>query len=193
MAQQAPFPNCTPFLLSLLLVLLIHYYCYFFSYSLPLKMLNMIDPLTYREEMARIPKYQVGATNDEFFMPDALKVSFSSSFLSFFLSSFLPFFLSSFLPFFLSSFLPFPFSFSFLSHFLNNSGTGMTFPARRCSVLSLTASTPWLVTPTLYEIYFFISFPPPFPLLFPFSPSFPLPLTDLENFDWLLDVLQARN
>eukprot|EP00008_Paramoeba_atlantica_P003694 CAMPEP_0201485748 /NCGR_PEP_ID=MMETSP0151_2-20130828/9854_1 /ASSEMBLY_ACC=CAM_ASM_000257 /TAXON_ID=200890 /ORGANISM="Paramoeba atlantica, Strain 621/1 / CCAP 1560/9" /LENGTH=488 /DNA_ID=CAMNT_0047870045 /DNA_START=39 /DNA_END=1505 /DNA_ORIENTATION=+ len=37
------------------------------------QMLDIIDPLTYREEMAKIPKYQIGATNDEFFMPDSLK------------------------------------------------------------------------------------------------------------------------
>jgi len=37
------------------------------------QMLDIIDPLTYQTEMAAIPKYQVSATNDEFFMPDALK------------------------------------------------------------------------------------------------------------------------
>jgi PhoPQ-activated pathogenicity-related protein len=36
----------------------------------------MIDPLTFRDEMARLAKYEIGATNDEFFMPDALKVYF---------------------------------------------------------------------------------------------------------------------
>eukprot|EP00211_Chloroparvula_japonica_P002850 CAMPEP_0119131346 /NCGR_PEP_ID=MMETSP1310-20130426/10080_1 /TAXON_ID=464262 /ORGANISM="Genus nov. species nov., Strain RCC2339" /LENGTH=510 /DNA_ID=CAMNT_0007121913 /DNA_START=21 /DNA_END=1553 /DNA_ORIENTATION=+ len=36
-------------------------------------LLNPIDPLTYKDEMAAIPKYQVGASGDEFFMPDALQ------------------------------------------------------------------------------------------------------------------------
>ena len=37
------------------------------------QMLNLIDPLTYKTEIAKIPKYQIGACGDEFFMPDALK------------------------------------------------------------------------------------------------------------------------
>ena len=37
------------------------------------RLTKMIDPLSFQNEMARLVKYEIGATNDEFFMPDALK------------------------------------------------------------------------------------------------------------------------
>uniref|UniRef100_A0A7S4N9G2 Uncharacterized protein n=1 Tax=Paramoeba aestuarina TaxID=180227 RepID=A0A7S4N9G2_9EUKA len=37
------------------------------------QLLEIIDPLSYRGALSKIAKYEIGATNDEFFMPDALK------------------------------------------------------------------------------------------------------------------------
>uniref|UniRef100_A0A7S4NLN3 Uncharacterized protein n=1 Tax=Paramoeba aestuarina TaxID=180227 RepID=A0A7S4NLN3_9EUKA len=37
------------------------------------EMTQIIDPLYYQPEMAKIKKFQIGGTNDEFFQPDALK------------------------------------------------------------------------------------------------------------------------
>ena len=37
------------------------------------ELLSYIDPLYYPEAMKKIPKYEIGALGDEFFMPDAVK------------------------------------------------------------------------------------------------------------------------